>query len=70
MYIEIRITGHLKPDWSDWFGALIISNEANGETILRGQIPDQSALLGLLNRIHALNLQLLSFSFIGLDMEE
>ncbi|MEQ8671850.1 MAG: hypothetical protein RLP44_05250 [Aggregatilineales bacterium] len=67
MYIEVRITGHLKPDWSEWFGDLIISNEANGETILRGQIPDQSTLLGLLNRLHGLNLQLLSFSTVGSD---
>lgn len=62
MYIEIRITGHLKSDWSDWFGDLIISNEADGETTLRGQIPDQAALLGLLNRIHGLNLQLIALS--------
>ena len=70
MYIEVRITGHLKPDWSDWLGDLIISNEVNGETILRGQIPDQSALLGLLNRIHGLNVELLSFSIVSSDMEE
>lgn len=67
MYIEIRITGHLKVDWSDWFGDLIISNEANGETVLRGQIPDQSTLLGLLNRLHGLNLQLLSVSITRSD---
>jgi len=70
MYIEIRITGHLRPDWSDWFGDLIISNEANGDSILRGQIPDQSALLGLLNRIHGLNLELLSFSTVCPDTNE
>jgi hypothetical protein len=62
MYAEIRIKGTLKQDWSDWFGALIITNEADGETFLSGEIPDQSALLGLLNRIHGLNLKLLSFS--------
>jgi len=62
MYVEIRIKGGLKQDWSDWLEGLIISSQANGETVLNGQIPDQSALLGLLNRIHGLNLQLLSFS--------
>jgi hypothetical protein len=62
MYVEIRIKGTLKQDWSDWLEGLIISNQANGETVLNGQISDQAALLGLLNRIHGLNLQLLSFS--------
>ena len=62
MYVEIRIKGTLKENWSDWLDGLIVSNQANGETVLNGQIIDQAALLGLLNRIHGLNLQLLSFS--------
>lgn len=62
MYVEIRIKGTLKQDWSDWLEGLIVSNQANGETVLHGQISDQAVLLGLLNRIHGLNLQLLSFS--------
>ena len=62
MYVEIRIKGILKLDWSDWLEGLIVSTEANGETVLKGEIPDQAALLGLFNRIHSLNLQLLSFS--------
>lgn len=62
MYVEVRIKGTLKSDWSDWLGDLIISHQSDGETILRGEIPDQSALLGLLNRIHGLNLRLISFS--------
>jgi hypothetical protein len=62
MYVEIRIKGTLKQDWSDWLEGLIVSHQANGETVLNGPISDQAALLGLLNRIHGLNLQLLSFS--------
>ncbi len=62
MYVEIRIKGTLKPDWSDWLESLNVSHQANGETLLNGQLPDQAALLGLLNRIHDLNLQLISFS--------
>jgi hypothetical protein len=60
--VEIRIKGTLKQDWSDWLEGLIVSTQENGETLLNGQIPDQAALIGLLNRIHGLNLQLLSFS--------
>lgn len=62
MNVEIRIKGTLKQDWSDWLEGLIVLNHADGETVLSGQLPDQSALMGLLNRIHGLNLQLLSFS--------
>lgn len=62
MDVEIRIKGRLKPDWSDWLEGLIVSHQAGEETVLNGQLPDQAALLGLLNRIHGLNLQLLSFS--------
>jgi hypothetical protein len=62
MYLEIRIKGTLKQDWSDWLEGLSVSHQANGETVLKGQISDQAALIGLLNRIHGLNLELLSFS--------
>ena len=62
MYVEVRIKGNLKQDWSDWFEALIISHQLDGETLLSGELPDQAALLGLLNRIHGLNLELLSFA--------
>ncbi len=62
MYVEIRIKGSLKQDWSDWLEGLSVSNQAHEETVLEGHISDQAALLGLLNRIHGLNLQLLSFS--------
>ena len=62
MYVEIRIKGTLKQDWSDWLEGLIVAHQVNGETVLNGQISDQAVLLGLLNRIHGLNLQLISFS--------
>lgn len=62
MYVEVRIKGNLKQDWSDWLDELTISNQPDGETLLSGELPDQSSLLGLLNRIHGLNLKLLSCS--------
>jgi hypothetical protein len=57
---EIRIEGQLTERWSDWLGGLAISAEANGETALRGPLPDQAALLGVLTQLHALNLTLIS----------
>lgn len=62
MLVEIRIQGTLKQDWSGWLDGLVVSNQPNGETVLHGKLTDQAALMGVLNRIHGLNLQLLSFS--------
>lgn len=62
MYVQIKVKGHLTQNWMDWLGDLTVANQADGEAVLRGPLPDQPALLGLLNRIHGLNLQILSFS--------
>ncbi len=59
-FYEIRVEGHLTDRWSDWFDGLAIRNEPNGETTLTGLISDQAALLGLLNKIQALNLSIIS----------
>ncbi|MEJ2749190.1 MAG: hypothetical protein P8183_14990 [Anaerolineae bacterium] len=57
---EIRIAGHLPDRWSDWFGEMTIHNNPNGETTLRGLLTDQAALFGVLSKIQALNLTLIS----------
>jgi hypothetical protein len=57
---EIRIEGQLPDRWSDWFDGLAICTEADDQTVLAGLVADQSALYGLLAKIHALNLTLIS----------
>jgi len=57
---EIRIDGHLSGHWSDWFEGLTICNESSGEAVLSGSFVDQAALFGILTKIHALNLTLIS----------
>lgn len=57
---EIRVEGRLADRWSDWFDGLEVCPEEEGGTLLRGPIQDQSALLGLLTKVHALNLVLVS----------
>lgn len=57
---EIRVEGFLTDRWSDWFDGLAIRNEPNGETTMSGPLSDQAALLGVLTKIHALNLTLIS----------
>lgn len=63
---EIRAEGHLAVRWSDWFEGLEIRNDPNGEVTLIGRLTDQSALFGVLNKIHDLNLILVSVNRIPL----
>ncbi len=56
---EIHVQGHLSEIWADWFEGLTIERLDNGEMVLSGTILDQSALMGILNKIHRLNLALL-----------
>ena len=55
---EIRVEGHLADRWSEWFDGITICKLSNGETTLTGLVVDQAALLGVLIRIHDLNLVL------------
>ena len=62
---EIRIKGHLGPQWTDWFGGLAITLEANGDSLLTGPIVDQAALHGVLKKVRDLGLPLISV--VGVD---
>ena len=63
----IRLKGHLASHWSAWFDNMTISNEANGEAVLRGLLADQSALYGVLARIRNLGLPLLAVTLVATD---
>lgn len=55
---EIRVKGHLDRRWSEWFDGLDISNLQNGEAMLSGNVVDQAALHGTLNKVRDLGLPL------------
>jgi hypothetical protein len=57
---QIRIKGHLGPQWADWFGGLSITLEDNGDTVLTGPVVDQAALHGLLKKVRDLGMPLVS----------
>ncbi|HSO11659.1 MAG TPA: hypothetical protein VLT51_04740 [Anaerolineales bacterium] len=57
---EIRVEGQLADRWSDWFEGLAICNDPDGEVALTGLLTDQAALFGVLHKIHALNVILIS----------
>ena len=44
MVYQIRIKGHLGPQWRDWFGDLAITLEENGDTLLTGPVKSVSPL--------------------------
>jgi hypothetical protein len=57
---HIRVRGHLDQSWSQWFGDWVITQEANGETVMTGPVRDQAALFGLLMKVRDLGLTLIS----------
>ncbi len=60
MVYQIRVKGHLGPQWTDWFEGLTITLEANGDTLLTGPVVDQAALHGLLRKVRDLGMPLIS----------
>ena len=69
---EIRVQGHLDRRWSDWFEGLTISYEGDGSTVLRGPLPDEAALHGVLIKVRDLALPLIGVNRMatGAEMRE
>jgi hypothetical protein len=58
-WYEIRVQGRLDDRWSAWLDGLDLSH-SDGITVVRGSIPDQAALHGLLQKLRDIGLPLLS----------
>jgi hypothetical protein len=67
MIYEIKISGRLDQQWSDWLGKFVIT-QAGEHTLLRGTVADQAALYGILLKLHNLGLLLLSVERCPPDM--
>lgn len=59
-FYAIKIKGTLDMTWSDWFAGMNLEHLEENQTLLSGELPDQAALHGLLERIRDLNLTLVS----------
>jgi len=57
---RIRVKNHLDSDWEHCFDGFTITHHGGGVTVLTGEVVDQSALYGLLQKLQNLNLALLS----------
>ncbi len=69
-WYEIRLGGHLDPRWAAWFDGLRLTNESDGTTVIRGPVPDQSALHGLLQKLRDVGLSLISVTQVEPDQPD
>ena len=57
---EIQIRDYLNSHWADWLGGMTLTHTADGATLLRGVLPDQAALYGVLTSLRDLGLTLIA----------
>jgi hypothetical protein len=60
LFIQIELKEKLSPYFQDDFEGIRIEHPASGGAVLCGEVPDQAALHGILERIRDLNLNLVS----------
>ena len=67
---QIKVPGHLDKGWTEWDGRMhiVVETEDDGMpiTTLTSTV-DQAALQGLLRRLYALGLPLISVNWIKMD---
>jgi hypothetical protein len=57
---EIRVQGRLDTRWATWFDGLTLTHDGDGTTCIHGEVVDQSALHGLLQKVRDTGLPLVS----------
>ena len=67
---EIRLKGHLDSRWAAWFDGLSLTNCSDGTTVIHGQVADQAALHGLLQKVRDMGLPLVSVTQVQPDQPE
>jgi hypothetical protein len=58
--VEICVKGHIDTTWSEWLDGMAIIHTDEDESILAGEVDDQSALYGLLSKLRDMGLALVS----------
>ena len=64
MEFEIRVSGALPPDVLDELGDVRVVTQSL-ETVLQGPVPDQAALIGIINRLQGLGVELRGVRELG-----
>jgi hypothetical protein len=57
---EIHIKGKIDPNWSDWFENMKLLEKPSGDTMLCGNLPDKSAVYGVISKLSNLGIALIS----------
>jgi hypothetical protein len=65
---EIKVEGLIDHRWAEWFCGMSITYVNETETVLIGEIQDQTALHGVLERIRDLGLNLISVRRVVADV--
>jgi|PlaIllAssembly_1097288.scaffolds.fasta_scaffold171575_3 hypothetical protein len=60
---EIRIEGHLDAKWAEWLEGFDFTYTETGDTLLIGNVLDQSALYGLIAKLRDLGVKLKAVNF-------
>jgi len=66
-HVEIVVRVRLDQHWSQWLEGLTIGHGEQDETVLVGELIDQSALYGVLTKLRDMGLPLLSVRCEGMD---
>ena len=65
---RITIHGILDKNWSDYYGGMTIKHQGDPKhdamSILLGRLPDQSALIGVLNSLHDIGYPILAVEYL------
>ncbi len=59
-HTEILIKGKIGSNWTDWFEEMQIISDACGNTVLRGDLRDISAVYGILSHLSCLGITFIS----------
>ena len=68
-FYQIRVKGFLDQRWADWFDGFEMQPDGD-DTLLRGYVPDQAALHGILAKIRDLDLTILIVEKLKRDGED
>ncbi len=68
--VEVRIQGHLDPQWAEWLDGFTLIHTEQGETILTGSTTDQSAFYGLIAKLRDLGVRLIAVRFGSIPDEK
>ena len=59
---EVRVEGHLQQRWSAWLDGFALAPESDGITVISGQVEDQAALHGLLQKLRDIGIPMISLT--------